>query len=87
MMWSGKLNRLALIFLAAPLLASCQSQSKTSSSTIERTAAEIEAEVTDRICRATKPTQVSRADYDMSPEGIQTALARDAAAWGKTCQP
>ena len=83
---SANLTRLALIFLAAPLLASCQSTSKTSSSTIERTAAEIEAEVEDRLCTALKPTRVPRADYDAAPETIQTALSRDAAAWAETCQ-
>jgi hypothetical protein len=61
--------------------------SKTSSSTIERTADEIEAEVTDRLCTALTPDKVPRADYDASPESIQTALSRDAAAWVETCQP
>ena len=83
---SKKLTRLALLFLAAPLLASCQSPPKTSSSTIERTAAEIEVEVTNRLCTALKPAKVARADYDASPEGVQTALAGGAAAWQSTCQ-
>jgi hypothetical protein len=84
---SAKLTRLALIFLAAPLLASCQSVSKTSSSTIERTADEIETEVTNRICTALTPERIPRADYDASPESVRTALSRNGAAWVMTCPP
>ncbi len=83
----AKLTRLGLIFLAAPLLASCQTKSSPSySGTVERTAAEIEAEVTDRICTALVPEKVSREGYDASPEDVQDALAKGAAAWVKTCQ-
>jgi hypothetical protein len=85
---SERLRRLGIAFLVLPLAASCQSASKTSySGTIERTAAEIEAEVTQRLCTALTPIRVNRADYDASPAGIQDALARGAAAWAVTCQP
>lgn len=83
---SKKLTRLALLCLAAPLLASCQSQPKAHSSAIERTAAEIEAEVTDRICLALRPQLVLRADYDASPEDVRSALAGNAAAWYCACR-
>ena len=83
----AKLTRLGLIFLAAPLLASCQTKSSPSySGTVERTAAEIEAEVTDRLCAALMPESVSPEDYDASPKEIQDALARGTAAWVETCQ-
>lgn len=83
---SENLRRLALVFLAAPLLASCQTTSKASSSTIERVGAETDEAVTERMCAALRPEKVSREDYDAAPDGVKTALSRGAAAWSAVCQ-
>ena len=85
MNWLKNLTKPALLSLTALLLTNCQSPSSPSSSTIERTAAEIEAETIDRMCAILKPTKVSRAVHDASPAEMRHARSSDAAAFGVVC--
>ena len=82
---SAKLTTLALASLMALPLTACQTTSEASSSTIERTAEDIEWEVTKRYCVALRPVRVPPADYDASPESVRRALAKNAAAWVAVC--
>ena len=76
---------LGLACLMALPLTACQTTSEASSSTIERTAEDIEWEVTKRYCVALRPVRVPPADYDASPESVRRALAKGAAAWVAVC--
>jgi outer membrane lipoprotein SlyB len=82
---SVKPMTLALACLMGLPLTACQTTSETSSSTIERTAEDIEWEVTKRYCVALKPVRVPSEDYDASPESVRRALAKNAAAWVAVC--
>jgi hypothetical protein len=84
---SRKLLKPALLSLTALLLTNCQTTSSPSSSTIDRTATEIERDVRAGLCAALKPTAVPRIDHNASPETIRTARAKDGAAWKSACAP
>lgn len=83
---SEKLKTLGLACLMILPLTACQTTSETSSSTIERTADDIEREVTKRFCVALSPTRVPTEDFDASPETIRRAMAQNAAAWVALCR-
>jgi hypothetical protein len=75
----------AMLCLMALILPACQTTSNPSSSTIDRTATEIERDVREGLCSALRPTTVPRIDHDASPETMRNARAKDAAAWMSAC--
>ena len=79
-----KLFVLAILALIFPVLTSCQTPSRASSSEIKEAVKPLEDQrvaLLIEFCRGQTPEQISRAEYDSWPDAAKSYVTNNAAQW------
>ena len=76
-----QLLRLAIVAVAMPVLASCQTPSQTSYSETTKPIEDLRVQLLIEFCRGQTPESVTRAEYDAWPQAAKDYATSNVAQW------